>query len=431
MSSDWTIAAAGDALITHRITQHDRAEDPRFGALGKLIESADVSTVNLETSVFDLRSFAGWPAAERGGSYLVAPPIVLDELLDLGFRLFARANNHAGDWGIEGMLATTAELDRRGMAHAGVGMHLADASAPVYIDTVGGRVAMISLTTTFPVSSKAGDQRPDIVGRPGCNGISLTRRLQLSTGLYDEMTRVVDAHGDPSLFDRSNLGISQGTESAIVEHPSPSDVDRVLAEIDKANALADLVLVHGHTHEPANHVVAPPGWLGDLARRCIDAGAHAYIGHGPHQLRGIEMYRSRPIFYSLGNFIVHRDTQEPLPADQYAVFGLDQQASHPHEYYAARDQSKHRMSMTTPEYHESVVPVMRFSDGELVEMDLHPIELCVDGSPGSRGTPRMAEPAHATRILGRMAGLAQEFGFTFDIRDGKGRWRTGAGKAGT
>ena len=417
--------------MAHRVRQHDHDGDLRFSGLAKLLHGADVASVNLESSVFDLGRFSGWPAAERGGSYLLSSPFVLDELAGLGFGLFARANNHAGDWGIEGLLATSEELDRRGIAHAGVGRNLAEASAPTYLDTLQGRVAMVSLTTTFPVSSMAAPQRRDIVGRPGCNGISVERRLQLAPDVHDEVARAIDAYGDPGLFERSNMGISPGAETAIIETLSPADVERVMAQIEKAAALADLVLVNGHTHEPANHVVAVPDWLVGLAHRCIDAGASAYSGHGPHQLRGMDIYQGRPIFYSLGNFVVHRDTQDPIPADQYRLFGLDPQSASPHEYVAARDARKHRLSMINAEYHESVVALVRFASDGMVELELHPIELSVDGSPGTRGTPRLAEPDHATRILERMAALSEEFGVSFDIENGVGLWKREARKANT
>ncbi len=47
-------------------------------------------------------------------------------------------------------------------------------------------------------------------------------------------------------------------------------------------------------------------FLETFSRRCVDAGADAVIGHGPHELRGIEIYHGAPIFYSLGNFLLRQ-----------------------------------------------------------------------------------------------------------------------------
>ena len=424
MNQDWTVTAVGDAIIGTRIAQHDRPEDPRFADLCAFIRSADVSSVNLETNLFDIGRFGGWPAAERGGSYLAASPQVADDLVSMGFDLFARANNHAGDWGIEGMLATGDALDARGIAHAGIGRNLAEASKAVYLDLPQGRVAMVSLTTTFPVSSVAAAQRPDIVGRPGCNGVMVRRTLQLPAPVHAMVTGAVEAYGDKSMFDRVNLGIVEGPQAKVVETLDEADVERVLGEIEKAAAFADLVLVNGHTHEPANHVTEAPEWLGELARQCIDAGAHAYLGHGPHILRGIELHRDRPIFHSLGNFIFHRDTQDPIPAAQYSLFGLDPQRASAHEYVAARDGSGDRLAMTGGPFYESIVPRMVFRGGRLESMAIHPIELSVKAPVGSRGTPRMAEGELATTILERLARLSDPLGFGMRVGDGVGEWHT-------
>ena len=424
MNQDWTVAAVGDAIIGTRIAQHDRPEDPRFAEMCSLIRSADVSSVNLETNLFDLGRFEGWPAAERGGSYLAASPQVADDLVAMGFDLFARANNHAGDWGIEGMLATSDALDERAIAHAGIGSNLAEASRAVYLDLPQGRVAMVSLTTTFPVSSVAAAQRPDIVGRPGCNGVLVRRKLQLPAPVHAMVAGAVEAYGDKAMFDRMNLGIIEGPQAKVVESLDDADVDRVLGEIEKAAAFADLVLVNGHTHEPANHITEAPEWLGDLGRRCIDAGAHAYLGHGPHILRCVEIHEGRPIFHSLGNFIFHRDTQDPIPAAQYTMFGLDPQRAAAHEYVAARDGSGDRLAMTGGPFYESVVPRMEFGGGRLVSMSLHPIELSVGAPVGSRGTPRLADGELALSILERLARLSEPLGLEFSVDDGIGHWHT-------
>jgi poly-gamma-glutamate capsule biosynthesis protein CapA/YwtB (metallophosphatase superfamily) len=423
VNDEWTVVGVGDAIIGTHIAQHDHPGDSRFAELCDLIRRADVASVNLETNLFDINSFDGWPGAERGGSYLVGHPSVVDDLIAMGFDLFARSNNHVGDWGIEGMLATGRELDARGIAHSGVGRNLAEATRPAYLDTPRGRLAMVSLTTTFPVSSVAGEQRHDIMGRPGCNAVAVRRKLQLPPEAHATVAGAIDSYGDRKLLDRANLGLVEGGEAAIVETLDPSDVDRVLGEIEKAAAFADLVLVNGHTHEPANHVEEAPDWLREFARRCIDAGAHAYLGHGPHILRGAEIHAGRPIFHSLGNFVFHRDTQDPIPAAQYTAFGLDPQRAAAHEYRAARDESGDRLSMTGSMFYESLVPTMSFRRGRLTEITLHPIELAVDAPLGSKGTPRLAEGELAQEIIARFARLSEALGLEILADDDIGRWQ--------
>lgn len=70
----------------------------------------------------------------------------------------------------------------------------------------------------------------------------------------------------------------------------------------------------------------------------IDASADVVVGHGPHVLRGIEVYKGRPIFYSLANFIVENDLVELQPADSYELLGLDGD-SLPSDYFSKRSKN--------------------------------------------------------------------------------------------
>lgn len=78
------------------------------------------------------------------------------------------------------------------------------------------------------------------------------------------------------------------------------DVANVLRNVRRGKQFSDFCIATNHGHQPGNWSQEPPDYEQALARRLIDAGADAYIGHGPHQLRGIEIYKGRPIFYSLG-----------------------------------------------------------------------------------------------------------------------------------
>ena len=419
----WTLTAAGDAIIGHRTRHLDRPEDPGYHELCRLIRSVDVASVNLETNVFDMATFAGSPGAERGGSYLIAPPAALADLAHMGFHLFARGNNHACDWGIDGLRATTQVLDDLGLPHSGCGENLSGAGRPVYLDTVVGRVAMLSLTTTFPASHRAGAQRGDVMGRPGVNGVRVKRRLELDPATYKALAAAQAAQGNPRLFENANLALAEGTETRIVEWLDPRDVDRVLREIRNAAAFADIVLVNGHTHEPANAVTRTPDWLVSFARACIDAGATAYLGHGPHQLRGMEIHAGRPIFYSLGNFVFHRDTTEPVPFDQYEVLDLPGDTSMPADYYTARAAKSATLNFADAAYYETVLPVLRFAGTAVTGITFHPVELSQALPPGRRGTPRLADKATGERIVKRLADLSQPFGCTITWKGGLGHWQ--------
>jgi poly-gamma-glutamate synthesis protein (capsule biosynthesis protein) len=105
-ASTWSLAAAGDAIITRRVAQFNHAGDPGFRRLVEVIAGADAAFLNLELSLFRLNEFKGWPEVENGGNWELGPPEVALDLKSMGFDLFNRANNHTTDYGVEGMRMT-------------------------------------------------------------------------------------------------------------------------------------------------------------------------------------------------------------------------------------------------------------------------------------------------------------------------------------
>ena len=157
-----TIAATGDSFITRRLPEKDKNSK----AIYDLMKQADVRFTNLEVTT---HHFEGFPSAVSGGSWAVAHPSVLEDLKRYGFNLIGWATNHTLDFSYGGLHATEKNLNNYNFVHAGAGCNLAEASEPRYLETTNGRVAIISATSTFDKTWKAGDQRPDMMGRPGIN----------------------------------------------------------------------------------------------------------------------------------------------------------------------------------------------------------------------------------------------------------------------
>ena len=112
------------------------------------------------------------------------------------------------------------------------------------------------------------------------------------------------------------------------------DVPRSVAVVDSVRRLVDLLVVtfHGgaegvralHVHWVAESLGQEPrGELRRWTRAVVDAGADAVVGHGPHVLRGIELYRGRPIAYSLGNFLTYRGFNLAGPLGVTGVLQLE------------------------------------------------------------------------------------------------------------
>src|SRR5699024_2349826 len=103
---------------------------------------------------------------------------------------------------------------------------------------------------------------------------------------------------DDSSFTFGSHNFKIGSEPKTVTSPHEGDMERILKNIAEARRQADYVIVSIHSHEMENDFKdKAPQFLKEFSRACIDGGAHAIIGHGPHILRGIEIYKERPIFY--------------------------------------------------------------------------------------------------------------------------------------
>jgi poly-gamma-glutamate synthesis protein (capsule biosynthesis protein) len=196
----------------------------------------------------------------------------------------------------------------------------------------------------------------------------------------------------------------------------PVDEKEILKSIRAAKQLSDFVIVTIHAHEPGNWSQDPADFLPTLAHAAIDAGADEFIGHGPHQVRGVEVYKGRPIFYSLGNFIFQLDLLEPVGSDLYEQYKIDQASTTDAEFDAMWNQ----LVFGSDIWYQSVVTTSRFEQGRVAEIQLTPVDLDYKARGADRGVPRPASPDVARTILERLQRLSQPFGTRIAIEQGKG-----------
>lgn len=427
----WSLAAVGDAIITRRIAPFENEGDPRFARMAQIIRGADAAFLNLEISLFRLSEFKGWPEVENGGNWELGPPEAARDLQAMGFDLFNRANNHTTDYGVEGMRLTNQLLDEAGIVHAGSGMTLGQASRPGYFDTAKGRVALIGLATTFTPMSRAGEARDDVMGRPGLNALRVDRKYSADPETFRSLRTAATRLGvrvpedSSAAFRLFGMLIEPGGSNRLVETVNPRDEARILREVRNAANMADYVIVNSHSHEPGNDSVVPPEWLRVFVKKCLDAGGTTFVVHGPHQVRGIEVYKGKPIFYSLGNFVFQNETIDPMPADHYEQFDLPDTALSS-DLYDARFKGGTSGFPSSPVWYESIVAVPTFQGTQVSEIKLHPIELGQKAPRSQRGTPRMADEATGRTIIERMTRLSADLGTTIRFENGVGIWRAPA-----
>ena len=422
----WSLAATGDTVCTRRVSAYETY--PAFKSLVAVIRAADVGFTNLEISLFRMSDFTGYPQAESGGIWFVGPPEAAQDLKWMGFNLFNRANNHATEYGVEGMIETDRLLDSLSLVHAGSGMTLGEASQPRYLDTSKGRFALIGLATTFTPMSRAADARPGARGRPGVNALRVERRYELNRQEMKELRQIMRDLGEqvPEVEDAAvefaDLKFMPGKTTKVIETVNSSDEERILRSVRNAAKQADFVIVTSHSHEPDEETLTPPTFLAEFIKKCIDAGADAFIVHGPHQLRGIEVYKGKPIFYSLGNFIFQNETSENLPSDLYELYGLGEEAL-PADAMSARYKNGTVGFPARSIWYESVVAVPHFKGHELTELRLYPIDLDQKAPRSQRGTPQLASEPLARKIIQRLATLSSPFGTKIIVENGLGIWR--------
>lgn len=414
-----TLALTGDSIITRALSVYT---EPAFARLIALVRGADAAFTNIEMLFHDYEMY---PMHESGGTYMRAEPALAKELAWAGFDLGALANNHTGDYGVEGMRLTRKYVREAGIVAAGVGESLAEAREARFLETAKGRIALVSVASTFPGHSRAGTTRGDVPARPGLNPLRFSTTYVVTRDRFEalrlaagEVTGRPPAAGDTLTFVGRRFEV--GASPAVRTEPNAGDVREIAAVVKSAATLADCVIVTIHAHESGRGGITEPAtFLPTFAHAMIDAGADLFVGHGPHVLRGIEIYRGRPAFYSLGDFVFQNETLLRYPTDNYEeqALGVDAQ---PDDYLNRRYNNDKSGFPAERLIWESVVAMPRFDGDRLVELALHPIDLGFGRARQVRGRPLLAEPALAAKILNDVQTLSAPFGTKVTVRDGVG-----------
>lgn len=245
-----TIAAVGDIMIGST-SINDSFLPPNDGAdilkeVTPILSKADIAFGNLEGPMLEGGTTTKCrPNSTRCFAFRV-PTRYGKHLKDAGFDVLSLANNHAGDFGDYGRSSTRKTLDDLGIKHAGSDR---EQFTTAYLEVKGRTVAFIGFAHNSIV--------------PNVNDLTFARQLVLEADKKADIV-VVSFHGG-----------AEGTDSQHVPNRT---------EIFAGEQRGNLPL---------------------FARTVIDAGADLVLGHGPHVMRGMEIYKDRLINYSLGNFATY------------------------------------------------------------------------------------------------------------------------------
>ncbi len=211
-----------------------------FAKVKPYLETASISFVNLEGPISDAGKKLGWK------EYTFRSRLALTSgLASAGIDVVSLANNHAMDCGSSALLDTIARLDKAGINHAGGGADSDAARAPALLIAPAGTVAVFAFTDKHAAGFAAGAEKT----RGGHH-----LRCQETAG-----------------------GHRRGGQEGGFRH--------------RQLPLGHRIHAVGRWYQRA------------LAHKVVDAGADLILGHHPHVIQGLEVYRDRLIAYSLGDFV--------------------------------------------------------------------------------------------------------------------------------
>ncbi len=270
MSKVSSILIAGDCGPAHGRAEGFPIES--YTALVRpVLANADFRFVNCMRT-YSTRGVFGKQARQ------VCQPVEMADIFSIElFDGITMANNHSYDSGPEAMLDTRALFNARGIQVTGAGRDLAEARKPAIIERHGVKVGYLGYTTVGAPDSTAG------VAKPGVMNMRVTTR-------YEE----------------------RGPNSPVRIHTEPhaDDLAMLLDDIRALRRQADVVILAFHAG-----VIRLPRVIADyqvaVAHAAIDAGADMIVSHSPHIPKAIEVYKGKPIFYSIGVFAMTKPFAAP------------------------------------------------------------------------------------------------------------------------
>jgi poly-gamma-glutamate synthesis protein (capsule biosynthesis protein) len=434
----FTFAGVGDLIMRHPMGQ---LADPKFQALVQHLRDADVAFANMEGTLVDFHTFLN-PISDA------APKAALADIKGMGIRLMGTANNHTWDSGEPGIFETIKNLDEGGIIHAGSGRNLQEARAASFFNGPKGTVGLVAMWSIDPTDladrASATYRNGDRGRAPGLNGLHVTPYHVVTAEQMDALRKIRDsvyarrsevpstslaippvAANEPP--DRLQLfgtwykvGPKPGNVSYVMD---PQDEREILRSIRDGKENADFMVAAVHCHQ-ANYDFQAysfdndvPDFLEELAHKAIDDGADVFIAEGVHTLRGVEIYKGKPIFYGVNSFI------------SQGIHGISSEPANPSEGPLTDTESSWRPQRYHPDNLEVLMVTARYEGGKLVEVRLYPGDLGLEVTrPHSRlGLPMTPAPEMAQKILEKVQRISKPFGTTISIENNVGVIRVAPG----
>ncbi len=277
MSDSLRLLLVGDLILD------EPDPDSFFDASRELLKSADLVVGQVEV-----------PHTSRGVPSSVdvpappADPAHLGALARAGLGVATLAGNHIFDSGPNGIEDTIGALTELGIASAGAGMTIDEARRPAIVERAGLRVGVLSYNCVGPRESRATSRKA-------------------GAAPLDVLTHYELDHAGP------------GGPPRVYTFVTPESLDALRADVLRLREAVDVVVVA--FHKGIGHLpVVVHSYERELGHVAIDCGADVVVGHHAHILRGIEIYRGKPVFHGLGNFVAVTHALTPDGADELAAW---------------------------------------------------------------------------------------------------------------
>jgi len=422
---EMTLGLLGDCILSRKVSP---IKEPGFLELVKIMRSLDCLWANCEMPLVE----PGTVYAEFTDSTVIACDTWgADEFKWMGVDLVGLANNHTIDYGKKGLFSTMKHLRRVGISYAGAGKDLEMASKPGYVDTIGGRISQVNCAFPYDPACPASLPHPYQPGRPGLNPMRHERIYYIKKEIFHDFLKAThrvdreiykvlglkfpeeEAPKDELYIDKAKF--KPAKESSIDGELNQKDLARITESVKIARRNSRIVIVSIHDH--MSNKDKPGKFMETFAHACIDAGADVFCVTGPHRLLGIEIYKGKPIFYSLGNFFFHRGSFGSYPSENMERFKL------PHD---SRDASLMvdkvvEKYFKEPHWWEGILPVITFDDQNKVkEIKLYPVELNQKKPRYEQGTPTLLSPKKGKAIIQRLMDFSKDFNTPLTYHKGLG-----------
>jgi poly-gamma-glutamate capsule biosynthesis protein CapA/YwtB (metallophosphatase superfamily) len=434
-----SLALTGDTILQRRVSV---TTDPPFLNAVSLLRSADVGLTNLEGCIQDREDWHALIAGNgRGATYVRTPSWAGEELRWMGMHLVSLVNNHAGDFGESGFLTTRHHANAwQGMVAAGIGETLAEASAPVYLETDSGLVGFVAaadwgprglgdLSFPPPIGFLAADADRYFRGRPGANLLRFECEFLVPDRIIDELRTLsaemgweeakamrrngggraepltgpsdeseIDVEGEVCFMGRRFIAAAEG--HSFRTRANPADIDRIVRSIQEARRQADWVVVSLHQHGAARSSEEAPDHVVELGQLALRSGADVFAVHGAGRVGGIELIGSGVAVYGLGTWVQHLDHVRHQPQEMHSRFGLGLQ-SEVGELLAKRSETEKTSRMSIEEGRRppgiagriSSLTMLELQTGKPPVVTVHPIDSRGKQSPRTlTGMPSLVDP---------------------------------------